>query len=614
MKAIQLISLQHELGMSIGLDFNLHIMLKAFTKVCIRQLGLSSVHYYFFQTEHDDVVLPNTNNKSKIKHFLSIPKRNESDQGYNFSAAEKKISNNRSKIFSTHNKETNEYIYYMALEQIGIVALHRFNRPINDNIFELLKPILKRLTISCQASIEHKHLLHAIEARKKAEEAISHLAFHDELTNLPNRRLFMDSLAKDISFSKRHSFFGAVLFLDLNRFKVINDTLGHATGDRLLIAIAEILKSFVRKEDAVARLSGDEFVIRFSNIATEKYESRKAIQSVLDKIHRIFSKPIRAGEHILHVTPSIGIEMYPNGDATADDILHHADTAMYQAKANGVNASSFYDEQLSADLKLRLELEKELQVAAKHTEQFELFYQPQYRSDGICIGAEALIRWNNPYRGIVLPSIFIPIAEETGLMLEIGQWLIVQACEHLEVLYKKGIPKTFKKLSINVSAIQFSQENFVSNLLDIIKEKSVPLEIFNIELTESTLIKNIDEVIDIISELRKEGVTTSIDDFGTGYSSLSYLSRLPIETLKIDQAFVRNIHSDKGNRAIVDAIMALGKSLHLNIIAEGVETDDELTCLKELDCNQYQGYYFSQPIPYEDFFTLICNSPNSEVN
>ena len=191
-------------------------------------------------------------------------------------------------------------------------------------------------------------------------------------------------------------------------------------------------------------------------------------------------------------------------------------------------------------------------------------------------------------------------------MLEIGQWVILQACEHLKRLHESGIPKTFKKLSINVSAIQFTQENFVSNLLDIIKANSVPADLLGIELTESTLIKNIDEVSDIILELRAQGVTTSIDDFGTGYSSLAYLSRFPIETLKIDQAFVRGIHSDRGNRAIVDAIMALGNSLHLNIIAEGVETDDELSCLKELKCQHYQGYYFNRPMPYDDFFTLIC--------
>ena len=260
------------------------------------------------------------------------------------------------------------------MDKLGVIAFHRISKPIEDNIFELLKPIFKRLAVSCQASIEHQHLLHAIEARKKAEEAIRHLAFHDELTDLPNRRLLMECLTKDISRSIRHGFFGAILFLDLNRFKVINDTLGHATGDQLLIAVAKILENIVRKEDTVARLSGDEFVIQFSKIATEENESRQAVQSVLDKIHRVFSRPIRAGEHILHVTPSIGVEMYPNGDASADDILHHADTEMYQAKALGANTSLFYDKQLSDDLQLRLALEKELQVAVKHTEQFELFY------------------------------------------------------------------------------------------------------------------------------------------------------------------------------------------------------------------------------------------------
>jgi diguanylate cyclase (GGDEF)-like protein len=608
MKAIQLISLQHELGMSIGLDLHLQTMLKEFTKVCIRQLGLASVHYYFLQTDDGDVVLPNTKGTAKTRHLLSIPKKSENDQGYDFSAAIRKILGDGAKQFSAHNKITNEYIYYLALKPVGIIALHKTNRPIEDIIFEVLTPILKKLTISCQASIEHQHLLQAIEARKKAEEAINHLAFHDELTNLPNRRLFMDSLTKELSRSQRHGFLGAVLFLDVNRFKVINDTLGHATGDQLLITIARILESIVRTEDTVARLSGDEFVIQFSRIANNHFECRKAIQSVIDKIHRVFSEPVMAGEHILHVTLSIGVERYPNGNAKAYDILHHADTAMYQAKASSSSVSLFYDKQLSEDLVLRLELEKELQAAVKQTGQFELLYQPQYSADGTCVGAEALIRWNNPERGVISPVNFIPIAEETGLMLAIGQWVTLQACEHLEALVKSGVPATFKKLSINVSAIQFSQENFVPDLLRIIKEKSVPPEMLGIELTESTLIKNIDEVIGIISELREQGITTSIDDFGTGYSSLQYLSCLPIETLKIDKAFVRNIHSDIGNRAIVDAIMALGNSLDLNIIAEGVETKEEFACLSKLECRYYQGYYFNRPMPFNDFLNLACRN------
>lgn len=608
MKAIQLISLQHELGMSIGLDLNLQAMLNEFTKVCIRQIGLSSVHYYISQTDSGVAVVQSKNIKTEVKHLLSLPEIDQDYQGYDFASAVKDILYNGGERYSAHNEETNEYIYYLALEKVGIIALHRLHRPVNDIIFDVLKPILKRLTISCQASIEHEHLLRAIEARKNAEEVISHLAFHDELTNLPNRRLFMEMLTKDISRSQRHGFFGAILFLDLNRFKAINDTLGHATGDQLLITIAKILSSIVRKEDAVARLSGDEFVIQFSKIATEKDSGKKVVQLVLDKIHQVFSKPIKAGEHILHVTLSIGVEIYPNGDADADDILHHADTAMYQAKAQRTNASFFYDKQLSDDLKLRLELEKELQVAVKNTDQFELFYQPQCTASGVCIGAEALIRWNNPLRGTVSPTDFIPIAEETGLMLEVGQWVTQQACEHLAELQKHGVPTAFKKLSINVSAVQFSQENFVVNLLDMMTQASVQPDMLSIELTESTLMKNIDDTVDIISELSRHGVTTSIDDFGTGYSSLAYLSRFPIETLKIDQAFVRNIHSGNGNRAIVGAIMALGESLQLNIIAEGVETNDELSSLKELGCNHYQGYYFSRPIPYDEFFTLICNS------
>lgn len=606
MKAIQLISLQHELGMSIGLDLNLETMLLRFAKVCVRQLGLSSLHYYLFQSEDGAVLLPNTNSRRcRIKHLLSIPKRSTSEQGYDLLTAITALSEIPTQRYSTYNEATKEYIYYLALGDIGSIAIQRFNRPIEDHILDLLTPILKKLTISSQASIEHEQLLNAVQARKKAEDAIRHLAFHDELTGLPNRRFFMETLTRDIAYSKRHNFFGAVLFLDVNRFKGVNDTLGHGTGDQLLIQVAKILKSIVRIEDTVARLSGDEFVIQFSKVAVEELESKKSILAVLDKISEAFSKPIKAGEHSLDVGLSMGVEVYPNGDANADRILHHADTAMYQAKQSNTNAPAFYCKQLSESIKLRLALEKELQIACKTTDQFELVYQPQYITNGTCIGAEALMRWNNPVRGVVSPNDFIPIAEETGLMLAIGQWVISQACQDLKILHQSGLPDTFKKLSINVSPIQFSQENFANNLLNIVKKSEIPSQILSIELTESTFIKNVDETIQVITTLRKEGITTSIDDFGTGYSSLAYLSKLPIETLKIDQAFVRDIHTTKGNQAIIKAIIALGKSLGLNIIAEGVETNSELKCLEDLECKNYQGYYFSKPIPFKELFALI---------
>jgi len=608
MKAIQLISLQHELGMSIGLDLNLETMLSRFAKVCVRQLGLSGLHYYLLQTENRAVVLPNTNEQSQIQHLLSIPKRSTVDQGYELSSAIKKLlptSSMMSQRFSTYNEATKEHIYYLTLGSIGIIAVHRFNRPIEERVLDLLIPILNKLTISSQAAIEHEQLLYAVKARDKAEQAIRHLAFHDELTGLPNRRFFMETLTRDLAYSKHHGFFGAVLFLDINRFKGINDTLGHGTGDQLLILVAKMLKNIVRIEDTVARLSGDEFVIQFSKVAIKELECKKSISTILDKISNAFSKPIRAGEHTINVGISMGVEIYPQNDASADKILHHADTAMYQVKQSNTNVPAFYCKKLSESIGLRLKLEKELHIACKNTEQFELIYQPQYTINGTCIGAEALIRWNNPVRGVVSPNDFIMIAEETGLMLDIGQWVISQACHDLKILHRHGLPDTFKKLSINVSPIQFSQGNFANNLLGIVNESEIPSQILSIELTESTFIKNVDDTIQVIAKLREGGITTSIDDFGTGYSSLAYLSKLPIETLKIDQAFVRDIHAKKSNQAIIKAIVALGKSLDLNIITEGVETELELKCLENLECKNYQGYYFSRPISYDKFFTLM---------
>ena len=612
---IQLVSLLHELGMAIGLDLQLQSMLKQFTKVCIRQLNLTSIHYYILQDAEGKVALANTGQDVRIKHFLSIPEKKNKTQDNELPDFVNNIPNEDCNYFTVYRQENNEYVYFYTLGKIGIIKLHRSHRQLDEIILELLKPILRRLTVSCQASIEHEQLLNAINAREEAEKAISFIAFHDDLTRLPNRRLLKENLSQDIARSKRHGFFGAVLYLDLNRFKMINDTLGHTTGDQLLITVANILKGIARKEDTVARLSGDEFVVQLSKIASKHSECSKSIESILDKIHQAFSVPIIAGNHVLHVTPSIGVKVYPGGDEDVDDILHHADTAMYQAKKKGRNVSVFYEEQLSIELKFRLNIEKELQLAVKELNEFELHYQPQYTVDGTCIGAEALLRWNNSTHGRVSPAVFIPIAEKTGLMLDLGEWVIEQACQHASILKENGLPESFKKISVNVSALQFSRRDFIRNTMEKIEKNNITPELLGIELTESTLIKDIDEIINTISKLRDLGISTSIDDFGTGYSSLAYLNRFPIDTLKIDQAFVRDIQSNHGNLAIVDTIMSLGKNLNLSIIAEGIETEEELNCLDALNCKYFQGYYFSKPVPFSDLLNMTWNthSINSSI-
>jgi EAL domain-containing protein (putative c-di-GMP-specific phosphodiesterase class I) len=269
---------------------------------------------------------------------------------------------------------------------------------------------------------------------------------------------------------------------------------------------------------------------------------------------------------------------------------------------------------MSFDLEKRLEVEKELQIAVKDLNQFELFYQPQYNFEGMCVGAEALIRWSHPDQTLALPGLFIPVAEETGLMLKLGRWVLIQSCLHLRILTETGIPKSFKKLSVNVSAIQFNQKSFVQDLLDIVRKTDINPNLLTIELTESTLIENVNNTVTKMTELRRHGIDISIDDFGTGYSSLAYLNQYPITTLKIDQTFVKDLHLDTGNRAIVNAMIGLGENLNIAVVAEGVETSEELTCLKDMKCFCYQGYYFCRPKPFPELVTMLRNNTRPQTS
>jgi diguanylate cyclase (GGDEF)-like protein len=595
----------HELGLAIGEELELLPMLRHFTAGLVRMLGLSRVDYYLLQNERGEPVLPGEHPYAQLSHVLGLPEDIMGLMDPNIFLMVQTLRRDGSSFHYEHDAALGEYVCYFQLGELGLVSLQSIQRPFERRQLAELEPLFRRLAQACRHCITHETLLHGVRSRQESEDYINFQLYHDELTKLPNRRMLMNHLGKDIARSQRHRYFGAVLFLDLNRFKVINDTFGHATGDALLIKVAEILQSIVREEDTVARLAGDEFVIQLSRIQSSREGAEEAIGQVLRKIHQAFSVPLKVRQHILHVTPSIGVEIYPNKNATADDILHHADIAMYQAKLQGPNVSAFFDQKRSEEIRLRLELENELKEAMETMDHFELYYQPQFDARGLCVGAEALVRWKNPVRGFVSPGIFIPIAEETGLMLKLGGWVMQEACKHLAILESRGLPESFRKLSVNVSAIQFSQKSFIPDLLDSIGHYGVSRRLLGIELTESVLIRNVEDMVVKITELKLAGITTSIDDFGTGYSSLAYLTRFPIETLKIDQMFVRNMDSIQGNRAVVDTIMVLGKNLKLGIIAEGVETEAELKCLREFNCDTYQGYYFEKPVPFRQLLQVL---------
>ncbi len=426
-------------------------------------------------------------------------------------------------------------------------------------------------------------------------EEIRRLAFFDPLTGLPNRRLLMDRLKQAMVSSARSGQFGALMFLDLDHFKILNDSLGHDVGDLLLQQVAARLQACVREGDSVARLGGDEFVVLLENLSALAAEAATQAEVIANKVRETFSPAFNLRGHPCDSTPSIGIVMFSGDDHVMDDLLKKADVAMYQAKAAGRNAVRFFDPAMQAGVEAHDALEKEMRRALV-VDEFELHYQIQVSGEGVTTGAEALVRWHHPGKGMLLPGHFIPLAEETGLILKLGQWVLETACAQLALWAQQPATAPWT-ISVNVSATQFAQADFVANVTRALQRTGANPARLKLELTESTLVKDIEDVITKMNAIRAFGVGFSLDDFGTGYSSLSYIKRLPLDQLKIDQSFVRDILTDPSDAVIARTIVVLGQSLGLNVIAEGVETAEQRDMLVQMGCRAFQGYLFGRPAP-----------------
>ena len=442
-----------------------------------------------------------------------------------------------------------------------------------------------------------------ITASKKAENEINSLAFYDPLTDLPNRRLLHDRLRQSISSSSRSSKHGALLFIDLDHFKTLNDTLGHDTGDQLLRQVAQRLTNCVREGDTVARLGGDEFVVMLQDLSGDALIAASQAEVVSEKILHQCGQPYQLGGAMHHSTTSIGIALFGKNSEGIDEIMKRADLAMYQAKASGRNSLRFYDPDMQAAIMLRVALEADLREAIGKNE-FQLYYQTQVDADGCVTGVEALLRWQHPERGFVSPLDFIPLAEETGQILSVGHWVMENACSQLSAWAKR--PEMDRlTIAVNVSARQFHHSEFVRQVLDVLEQTGANPQRLKLELTESLLVLDIDDVIEKMSALRAAGVSFALDDFGTGYSSLSYLKRLPLDQLKIDQSFVRDILTDANDAAIAKMIVSLAEAMGLTVIAEGVETEAQRGFLARQGCRAYQGYLFSHPLPIDRFEAFL---------
>jgi diguanylate cyclase (GGDEF)-like protein/PAS domain S-box-containing protein len=446
-----------------------------------------------------------------------------------------------------------------------------------------------------------------ITFRKVAEDEIRHLAFYDPLTKLPNRRLMMDRLAQALTSSKRHHRHGALMLIDLDNFKTLNDTMGHDVGDQLLVRVASRLEACVRSGDTVARLGGDEFVVILEDLDESGLAAMQA-ESIARKILSELCKPYLLNltlsddkliQRSHDCTCSLGVCLFRDQPVTVDDLMKRADTAMYQAKAAGRNTLRFFDPDMQAAVSARAAMEVDLRRALAQ-KQFVLYYQAQMDSLGRMTGAEVLLRWQHPDRGIVSPVEFVPLAEETGLILPLGQWVLEAACDQLAAWSAQPATRQLM-LAVNVSARQFRQPDFVKQVLETLENAGANPHRLKLELTESLLVENVEDIIEKMTELKKCGVSFSLDDFGTGYSSLSYLKLLPLDQLKIDRSFVRDVLTDSNDAAIARTIVALGQSLGLAVIAEGVETEAQRNFLATNGCLSYQGYFFSRPVPLSEF-------------
>jgi diguanylate cyclase (GGDEF)-like protein len=455
--------------------------------------------------------------------------------------------------------------------------------------------------------------------RRRAKARIEYLAYYDTLTGLPNRQLFVREVGRAIGAAKRTGHLMALLYLDLDRFKRINDNLGHSVGDALLQNVARRLELSVRPSDVVAlpgepakpdqariaRLGGDEFVVLLTGLTDEAQTA-----SVANRIQQALAEPFDCRGHRFVVTPSIGIALYPKDGTDIEDLLVKADMAMYQAKDQGRNGHAFYGESMAVRSLGRLELENDLRRAFEAGE-FQIYYQPKLDlSSGVIIGVEALLRWHHATRGWIAPDVFIPLAEETGLILALGDWVIRETCKQLNAWANEGLGHL--TIAVNVSVQQFAREDFVDSVLRTLWQFGIKPQQFELEITESLLMRNIDDTTENMKRFSAAGLRLSIDDFGTGYSSLGYLRQFPVDALKIDRSFVKDLHTSSDDAAICAAIIAMARELKLKVVAEGVENVEQLEFLRKHRCDQVQGYLISAPIPVADLQKLLRRTPHGD--
>ncbi|MGV6825654.1 MAG: EAL domain-containing protein [bacterium] len=443
-----------------------------------------------------------------------------------------------------------------------------------------------------------------ISERKEAEQRISHLAYHDSLTNLPNRALLSDRIGRAIVKAKRTDTSGAVMFLDLDKFKRINDSLGHDVGDELLKEVAHRLAAALRAEDTISRLGGDEFVVVVENIAGYEKLVKLEIKQIADKVREKLAQPYKLGEHELQVTSSIGVTIFPTQGDKVDDLLKQADIAMYHAKESGRDHVEFFAVEMEESTTNRLQLENRVRLGMD-AGQFKLYYQPIVEiNSGLVTGAEALIRWQQPDKSLMTPADFFSTLENSRLLIRIDNWVLEESLRFAQRIQESGIDQ-LEVLSINISKMQFHQPRFIKRIQEALENNRLTRNIIQFEITEPTIQVDIDDSVLKLGQLKHMGIHLAVDRFGTGYSSMSWLKKLPLDTIKLDRSFVAGIGKDRSDEMVIDTALSMARHMNLSAVAEGVETAEQLKFLQSKECAKYQGYYHSKPIPEDEFLSLL---------
>lgn len=600
-KALFLISLQHELAMAIGNKLDLKAMLKIFLKVCFNRLDLTSAHIYVYCDQSGMPCKSLPLKGSSYQHFLSIPKnKNGLPWSKNTRLANFARQLNNSKKSISFQCDNGQYLFGFIIPEYGLLTFETHYELANE-VQKALQPILQKLATSCYTSIVHDSLVKEINSRQLIEEKVAFQAQHDGLTGLFNRQHINFLLGNALEDARTNEKAGSVVFIDLNRFKPINDAMGHTVGDKILLTLAQRLNSLNNEHMDIGRFGGDQFIILLKNLREDYQET---IDQLIAQINQLLTTPFIINTNSYKLTCSIGYALFPLQSSTVNNLIKFADIAMYEAKRAKTQRGKQYQRVMSEKIKKRLAYVDDMKQGLERGD-FQLYYQAQYNHYGDIIGAEALLRWQHPVHGKESPGLYIPIAEESDLILSIGQWVLEQACRDIKKLEQLSLPESFNKIAINISAKQLIQHDFKESILKAIKQNDIPAKRLALELTENLLVENIEDSIKLIASLKENAIDCAIDDFGTGYSSLTYLKRIPASVLKIDRSFVTNIAQSSESAAIASMIISLGKTLNMDILAEGVETQEELNCLKELGCFHYQGFYFSGPLPFNEFAQLF---------